>query len=52
MLLDDRASKEQMELTFARTDREEMLRGLRRDLEGLLSLLQSGANGARARARK
>jgi len=50
-LLDDRASKEQMELTFARTDREEMLRGLRRDLEGLLSLLQS-ANGARARARK
>jgi len=51
-LLDDRASKEQMELTFARTDREEMLRGLRRDLEGLLSLLQSGANGARARARK
>ena len=52
-LLDDRGnSKEQMELTFNRTDREEMLRGLRRDLEGLLSLLQSGANGARARARK
>ena len=52
-LLDDRASKEQIELTFARTDREEMLRALRRDLEGLLSLLQSGgANGTRARARK
>jgi len=51
-LLDDRASKEQMELTFSRTDREEMLRALRRDLEGLLSLLQSGANGTRARARK
>jgi len=50
-LLDDRGNKEQMELTFARTDREEMLRALRRDLEGLLSLLQS-ANGARARARK
>ena len=50
-LLDERNSKEQMELTFARTDREEMLRALRRDLEGLLSTLQSG-NGARARARK
>jgi DNA-binding transcriptional MerR regulator len=50
-LLDDRASKEQMELKFARTDREEMLRALRRDMEGLLSLLQ-GANGARIRARK
>jgi hypothetical protein len=42
-----------MELTFARTDREEMLRSLRRDLEGLLSLLQSGhLNGAKARARR
>jgi DNA-binding transcriptional MerR regulator len=50
-LLDDRGSKEQMELTFARTDREEMLRALRRDMEGLLSILQS-TNGARARARK
>jgi DNA-binding transcriptional MerR regulator len=50
-LLDDRGTKEQMELTFARTDREEMLRALRRDLEGLLSTLQS-ANGSRARARK
>jgi DNA-binding transcriptional MerR regulator len=51
-LLDDRGSKEQMELTFARTDREEMLRALRRDMEGLLTLLQSSANGSRARARK
>jgi len=52
-LLDDRGSKEQMELTFTRTDREEMLRALRRDLEGLLSALQSkNVNGARARARK
>ena len=52
-LLDERGAKEQMELTFARTDREEMLRSLRRDLEGLLTLLQRGnANGAKARARK
>jgi DNA-binding transcriptional MerR regulator len=50
-LLDDRGSKEQMELTFARTDREEMLRALRKDLEGLLSVLQS-ANGSRTRARR
>jgi DNA-binding transcriptional MerR regulator len=51
-LLDDRGSKEQIELTFNRTDREEMLRALRRDLEGLLSILNSGANGSRARARR
>jgi DNA-binding transcriptional MerR regulator len=52
-LLDERGNKEQMELTFARTDREEMLRALRRDLEGLLSTLQSrNVNGTRARARK
>ncbi len=51
-LLDERGAKEQMELTFARTDREEMLRALRRDMEGLLSLLHSSSNGARARARK
>ena len=50
-LLDDRQNREQMELTFARTDREEMLRALRRDLEGLLTLVQS-ANGGRSRARK
>src|SRR3989454_1634202 len=52
-LLDDRGnSKEQMELTFNRTDREEMLRALRRDLEGLLSILHANVNGARARARE
>lgn len=52
-LLDDRGSKEQMELTFTRTDREEMLRALKRDLEGLLTLLQSkNPNGTRTRARK
>lgn len=50
-LLDDRQSREQMELTFARTDREEMLRALRKDLETLLAIVQT-ANGAKARARK
>ncbi|HEY3155913.1 MAG TPA: MerR family transcriptional regulator [Candidatus Eisenbacteria bacterium] len=51
-LLDDRGSRDQIELTFTRTDREEMLRALRRDLEGLLAILHRGVNGARARARK
>lgn len=50
-LLDDRQSREQMELTFARTDREEMLRALRKDLEALLAIVQT-TNGAKARARK
>ena len=50
-LLDERQSKEQMELTFARTDREEMIRALRKDLESLLAMVQN-QNGARARARK
>ena len=50
-LLDERQTREQMELTFARTDREEMLRALRKDLEGLLAMVQN-ANGGRARARK
>jgi len=51
-LLDDRGTKEQMELTFTRTDREEMLRALRRDMEGLLQILRGEVRGARARARK
>jgi DNA-binding transcriptional MerR regulator len=50
-LLDDRQSREQIELTFARTDREEMLRSLRKDLEALLAIVQT-TNGAKARARK
>jgi len=50
-LLDDRQSREQIELTFARTDREEMLRSLRRDMEALLAIVQT-ANGTKARARK
>lgn len=50
-LLDERQNKEQMELTFARTDREEMIRALRKDLESLLAMVQN-QNGSRARARK
>ena len=51
-LLDDRGSREQIELTFSRTDREEMLRALRRDLEGLLHTLRGEVKGTRARPRK
>ncbi len=51
-LLDDRGSKEQIELAFTHTDREEMLRALRRDMEGLLEILRGEVRGARARARK
>ena len=51
-ILDDRGSREQIELTFTRTDREEMLRALRRDMEGLLHILRGEVKGARARARK
>lgn len=50
-LLDDRQAREQMELTFARTDREEMLRSLRKDMEALLAIVQT-SNGSKARARK
>mgnify|MGYP001579562632 CR=1 FL=1 len=51
-LLDDRGSKEQIELAFTHTDREEMLRALRRDMEGLLEILHGEVRGARARARR
>ncbi len=51
-LLDDRSSRDQMELSFSRTDREEMLRSLRRDLEGLLAILNGGVSGTRARSRR
>ncbi len=48
-ILDDRSSdKEQIELPFTKLDREEMLRALRKDMEGLLTLL---SNEARARGR-
>ena len=50
-LLDDRQNREQIELTFARTDREEMIRALRKDLEGLLAMVQN-VNGGRPRARR
>jgi DNA-binding transcriptional MerR regulator len=50
-LLDDRQAREQIELTFARTDREEMLRALRKDMEALLAIVQV-SNGTKARARK
>jgi DNA-binding transcriptional MerR regulator len=51
-LLDERGSKEQIELQFSHTDREEMIRALRRDMEGLLEILRGEVQGIRARARK
>ena len=51
-ILDERAdTKEQIELPFSRLDREEMLRGLRKDMEGLLNLLRQEAQ-AKARSRR
>ncbi len=51
-ILDERADpKEQIELPFSRLDREEMLRGLRKDMEGLLNLLRQEAQ-AKARSRR
>ena len=51
-LLDERGNKEQIELSFSHTDREEMIRALRRDMEGLLEILRGEVRGIRARARK
>ena len=51
-LLDERGGKEQIELSFSHTDREEMIRALRRDMEGLLEILRGEVRGIRARARK
>jgi DNA-binding transcriptional MerR regulator len=51
-ILDERAdAKDQIELPFSRLDREEMLRGLRKDMEGLLNLLRQEAQ-AKARSRR
>lgn len=51
-ILDERAdTKDQIELPFSRLDREEMLRGLRKDMEGLLNLLRQEAQ-AKARSRR
>lgn len=51
-LLDERGSREQIELPFSHTDREEMIRALRRDMEGLLEILRGEVQGIRARARR
>ena len=51
-ILDERSEdKEQIELPFSRIDREEMLRGLRKDMEGLLNLLRQEAQ-AKGRGRR
>jgi DNA-binding transcriptional MerR regulator len=51
-LLDERGTKEQIELPFSHTDREEMIRALRRDMEGLLEILRGEVRGIRARSRR
>jgi len=52
-LLDERAGgKEQIELPFTRLDREEMLRALRRDLEGIRDMLRGDGRAARIRVRR
>ena len=50
-ILDGRDEKEQIELPFSKLDREETLRALRKDMEGLLNLLRHEAQ-ARGRARR
>lgn len=51
-ILDDRSNgKEQIELPFTKLDREESLRSLRKDMEGLLRMLRVEASGKRGRAR-
>ena len=50
-ILDGRDEKEQIELPFSKLDREETLRALRKDMEGLLNLLRQEAQ-ARGRARR
>ena len=51
-ILDERSEgKEQIELPFSKLDREEMLRGLKKDMEGLLNLLRQEAQ-AKSRARR
>ena len=45
-ILDERADeKEQIELPFTKLDREEMLRALRKDMEGLLGILREDGKG-------
>ena len=51
-ILDDRHDgKDQIELPFTKLDREESLRALRKDMEGLLHMLKREASGKRGRAR-
>jgi len=51
-ILDGRSEeKDQIELPFSRLDREETLRALRKDMEGLLNLLRQEAQ-ARGRGRR
>ena len=50
-ILDGRDEKEQIELPFSKLDREEALRALRKDMEGLLNLLRQEAQ-ARGRGRR
>jgi len=50
-ILDGRDEKEQIELPFSKLDREETLRALRKDMEGLLNLLRQEAQ-AKGRARR
>jgi DNA-binding transcriptional MerR regulator len=51
-ILDDRQNgKEQIELPFTKLDREESIRALRKDMEGLLHMLKLDASGKRGRAR-
>ena len=51
-ILDERTeARDQIELPFSKLDREEMLRGLRKDMEGLLNLLRQEAQ-AKARGRR
>jgi len=51
-ILDERSEgKDQIELPFSKLDREEMLRGLKKDMEGLLNLLRQEAQ-AKSRARR
>jgi DNA-binding transcriptional MerR regulator len=51
-ILDGRSEeKDQIEMPFSKVDREEALRGLRKDMEGLLNLLRREAQ-ARVRGRR
>ena len=50
-ILDGRDEKDQIELPFSKLDREETLRALRKDMEGLLNLLRQEAQ-AKGRARR